>query len=100
MRPWFVAALCLSFQIVAAFGIEEERERDAYQIYSLLLTARTSEGAGNNSRYLIRAIALVERRHPVPCVSPPKAREEDFREVLTCFCFTFPDDTLRFPTTE
>src|ERR1700686_1879662 len=61
-----------------------DRVKDAYAIYSLLLTnPRTSHGGDNseNERYLI-APTTVPGYPRIPCVQPPKEREGDFAEVL------------------
>ncbi len=79
-------SLTFGFQEAALTGAAAERERDTYRIYSLLLTNPiTSHGPDTNARYLIRATALVESWRPMPCVSPPKSREAEFREVLADF---------------
>jgi hypothetical protein len=60
-----------------------DRVKDAYAIYSTLLTnPRTSHGADDNERYLI-APTTVPGYPQIPCVQPPKEREADFAEVLS-----------------
>lgn len=64
----------------------EERARETYRIYSLLLTKpRTSHGPDDNPRYLIAATARVEPFLQAPCVSPPKGREAEFADVMADF---------------
>jgi hypothetical protein len=65
-----------------ARGFQQGTDADVYAIYSLMLAnPPTSHGPDNNKRYLI-ATTTVPGYPPVPCVSPPKEREADFREVL------------------
>ena len=80
---------CLVLTICAAQGFQQEsnptdavREKDAYAIYSLMLTnPRTSHGPDDNERYLI-AGTTAPPYPPEPCVRPPKERDADFRQVL------------------
>jgi hypothetical protein len=65
---------------------EQEREKDVYRIYSLLMTnPRTSHGADNNPRYLIASATTRLEAAERPCVRPPKEREAEFQEVLADF---------------
>lgn len=60
-----------------------ESDKDAYLIYSLMLTnPETSHGLDNDERYLVAA-TTAPGRPSQPCVVPPKEYQADFREVLT-----------------
>src|ERR1700733_14666314 len=64
---------------------DPEREKEVYAIYSLMLTnPKTSHGADNDERYLIRATTMPGTPRGA-CVRPPKEREADFGEVLADF---------------
>jgi hypothetical protein len=66
---------------------DSDREKNAYLIYSLLLTnPPTSHGPDNNERYLIASLTAVPSiPSAADCVRPPKEREADFRQVLEDF---------------
>jgi hypothetical protein len=66
-----------------------QRQKDVYAIYSLMLThPPTSLGADRNEYYLISATTGSGPGGALPpCVSPPKEREREYRELL--------DDYLR-----
>jgi hypothetical protein len=58
------------------------REKDVYAIYSLMLSnPNTSHGPYQSERYLI-AGTTVPGIPEQPCVSPPKERAAEFRDVL------------------
>ena len=79
-------AFLISAAVAPAFQSPDEAvDKDVHAIYSLMLTnPRTSHGADNNARYLIR-----DMTHPgtpeYPCVQPPKEREAEYRGVLNDF---------------
>jgi hypothetical protein len=86
-RPLFSLAL------VGAHGLcfpqmpdpPADKEKDMYDIYSLLLDhPKTSHGPGNDPRILI-AGTTVPGVPSDPCISPPKERGAEFEEVLADF---------------
>jgi hypothetical protein len=68
-----------------AVGADAEREKDVYDIFSLMLNdPHTGHWADNSARYLISE--TTGRGMPRdPCVTPPKERGAEYREVLTDF---------------
>ncbi len=88
-RPIFRVAYLLVTICTIAPGFQKEansadstREKDVYAIYSLLLSnPQTSHGPDHNERYLIAA-TTVPGIPEQPCVSPPKERQADFKDVL------------------
>lgn len=61
---------------------DSAREKDVYAIYSLMLSnPNTSHGPYQSERYLI-AETTVPGIPEQPCVSPPKERAAEFRDVL------------------
>ena len=79
---------CLVFLLSAVlYGFQQsaasvEIDKDAYAIYSLMLTnPKTSHGPDTNPRYLI-ADTTVPGVPETPCVAPPADRRGDFQEVL------------------
>lgn len=83
-------AAVLLFCTTAAPGFQESQaptifqpENDVYVIYSRMLTnPKTSHGPDNNERYLI-ADTTGTASPREPCITPPKERQEEFREVLS-----------------
>lgn len=86
MWRYFAVAAIVSSLIAPGADRAEERERDTYKIYSRLLTnPETSHGGDGNKRYLIAAVTHVEPGNPAECVTPPKDREAQFKEVMADF---------------
>ncbi|HLK64694.1 MAG TPA: hypothetical protein VKU19_14715 [Bryobacteraceae bacterium] len=84
-----IRILCLMALACGALAFQDsasaqDREKDVYRIYSLLMTnPQTSHGPDNNPRFLI----AVTTRSPLPgepCVRP-REREAEFQEVLADF---------------
>jgi hypothetical protein len=65
--------------------LEQEREKEIYKIYSLLMTnPPTSHGPDDNARYLIAETTSMPV-HQQPCVDPPKERRAQFLEAVAEF---------------
>ena len=76
-----ICTIAPSFQ-KEANSADSEREKDVYAIYSLMLSnPQTSYGPDHDERYLIAA-TTVPGIPEQPCVSPPKERTAEFRDVL------------------
>jgi hypothetical protein len=76
---FLLSAVLYGFQKSAASG---EFDKDAYAIYSLMLTnPKTSHGPDGNPRYLI-ADTTTPGVPETPCIAPPVDRRGDFQEVL------------------
>jgi hypothetical protein len=67
-----------------ALGADAAREKDVYAFSLMLSGPHTSGWSGNNARYLIAE--TTEPGMPRdPCVTPPKKRAGEYREVLADF---------------
>jgi hypothetical protein len=91
MREMFRPLFSLAMVYTYAFCFQQtpdppaDKEKDVYDIYSLLLDhPKTSHGPDNNPRILI-AGTTVPGVPSEPCVRPPKGREAEFQEVLADF---------------